>query len=169
MHWLWNEAAEEFLPDSFPTSPLPPTTASRHLRSAATRSSECLRIAAGQRLTLEANPYNNTSCDECIGLVKKVFAHPSELPALPLRGCVRDQGCDLSVCEYWRESDGRDSPDEAAVDDPATSSPAPTSPDPADRLRQARQLLEDGLIDDVEYASVKQAVLRELGGESHAP
>ena len=164
MHWLWNEPPEGFLSADCPSAPLAPVIAGKHLRSAARISGERQRVRNGKPLRIEAG-FPNTACSECIDLVGKTFAHDAELPSLPLRGCFAEAGCDLRIRECWDNDE--DDYDDDGFDDATSPPPATRAPilDPAQRLQQARQLLEQGLIDETDYEDVKQAVLRELRGE----
>ena len=162
MHWLWNEPPEGFLSSNCPSTPLAPVIVVNHLRSAARISEERQLVRKGNPLRLETG-FRNAACSECVDLVGKTFIHDAELPALPLRGCFAEAGCDLRIREHWDDDDDYDD----GFDDATSPTPATRAPtlDPAQRLQLSRQLLEQGLIDETDYEDVKQTVLRELRGE----
>ncbi|MEN0063870.1 MAG: hypothetical protein AAGA48_17085 [Myxococcota bacterium] len=62
-----------------------------------------------------------------------------------------------------RNADARDAASQAVHDAQSTDAPTPQKTElPMERLRKAKRMLEEGLIDEAEFAAVKERILSEL-------
>ncbi len=159
---IWGEAAEVFLPDNFPTSPLPARIAAAHLASAARIAREVAAFGRGS-VTLREEKWSTTgACTLCIELIGKSYTDKTAIPALPLQACTSEAGCGLRVAPIFPTP-------EQAEPQSESSGPRPLSPGakpltPTQRVVEARALADAKLITESEYEQVRTSVLGDLIG-----
>lgn len=167
MKILWKtEMPEKWLPETF-TSPF---------RNNSIPANYLIRHAKFQRILLNAKQYTKQvkmhfipgdidSCDLCLKLDGKIF-DINKVPELPIPGCTSETGCMCDINEFYRDDD--DNFDEESESDDVILSVnvddenEMLTENPVGTLRLLKQMLDEGLITQVEYDEKKKEMLSRL-------
>jgi hypothetical protein len=163
MKLLWREHGEtSWLPDDFKTQIDDNDRAIRLISTAAEfQKSVSSHAEWCQEVKLVFNQDDVDLCEHCGALDGKIFKI-KQIPEVPTEHCTSRDGCACNVESVGFGHEEGDSNITVTIDGESGEVLDETTDDPVSKLRQLKQMLDEGLIEKEEYDEKKKEILARM-------